>query len=238
MLHVSTQKLIAKLCELTAQGGIQWRHDESGATVFETEGYLVEATGRPALFRVLASDGSELERVEADTLAASPWPGGDGSFADRVSTMAAQADRFARGTDHAISRILSSLSASSVADATDAPVEEDRHAAAPTPEFSGVQSATDPFKRSSEVFGRTRSFAAASRTHHRSTPEARPVSAIGKITASGPLLATPAPTERDDQTRNSPAAGETAEHGHPESTTETSRPPPETVSPDVYKPLS
>ena len=264
MLHGPTEKLIIKLCELTAQGDVQWREGGNGAAVFETEGYAVEVASHPARLRVLNAEGHELERVDAESLAAAPWPDGQGSFADHVSTMAEQAQRLARGTDHAISRILSSLSAPPAAaarpeplrdpdplpaDAGDgaqtasiaggpesdaamaaavadmatrfdpAPLEEalnpsmaptDATATAPEapatppepqagPEAPGnhptpdpatdaVEAHVEPMKRSPEMFGRTRSFAIAGRTHHRSSPEARPIASLGKITASGLVM--------------------------------------------------
>ncbi len=264
MLHGSTQKLIIKLCELTAQGELQWREGGNGAAVFETEGYAVEVASHPARLRVLNAEGNELERVDAESLAAAPWPDGQGSFADHVSTMAGQAQRLARGTDHAISRILSSLSAPPAAAARPDPLREpdplrtneavdeqtpaiaggpesdaamaaavadmatgsdpappekasegaatsvgatttapEAPAAPPEPQARpetraklettdpathAVEAHVEPIKRSSETFGRTRSFAMAGRTHHRSTPEARPIASLGKITASGLVM--------------------------------------------------
>jgi hypothetical protein len=111
MLHVSTQKLIIKLCELTAAGGIAWKDGAGQSTVFETEGYLVEIQERPPTVRLLQPDGRELERADEAELAAQPWPDGNSMFAAHVADMAAHARRIARGTDLAISRILSSLSA-------------------------------------------------------------------------------------------------------------------------------
>jgi hypothetical protein len=320
MLHVSTQKLIIKLCELTAQGDVQWREGVDGAAVFETEGYAVEVASHPARLRVLNADGNELERVDADSLAAAPWPDGEGSFADHVSTMAGQAQRLARGTDHAISRILSSLSApasetsppdqlleietvnaatasaaggqesdaaktAAVADMATrsdlalieeakaapaapapepapepvaapaaapaaataiasadpgAPPEPEEKAAPSDPEARAAEAPIEPLKRSSETFGRTRSFAIAGRTHHRSTPGARPISSLGKITASGlvmmgmptatPQLLETRPIEPEpEQISRSPVALVEALIAPP-------RPVPAPTPPDAYKP--
>ena len=270
MLHLSTQKLIIKLCELTAEGEVQWREGADGSAVFETEGYAVEVASLPARLRVLTADGNELERVEAASLAAAPWPGGEGSFADHVSAMAAQAQRLARGTDHAISRILSSLSAPSIAQSASSPAAMNETLAANPPSPAGgaksgaaiadavadiaasldqprladgeafrsapldggaasraeggsapspppmmttieARSRTTPanvvhVRRSTEMFGRTRSFAIAGRTHPRQTPEARPISQLGKITASGLVMA------------GAPAAPPTPPETHPPET--------------------
>lgn len=264
MLHASTQKLIIKLCELTALGDIQWREGRNGAVMLETEGYVVEVEGQPTKVRVLNSDGAELEHADAAQLAAA-WPDGEGSFADHVATMALQAHRLARGTDQAIARILSSLSAPPAAKPARTPEPEIRQDDLP-PVESGAESeatmaaavgdmairlnrtplesasdtppAADHFKRSTEMFGRTRSFAVAGRTHHRPSPEARPVSSLGKITASGLVMPNTlfgsrtqteihAAEESADQT---PApAPEEATPGAP-------RPSPTPASPDAYKP--
>jgi hypothetical protein len=111
MLHASTQKLIVKLCELTEAGHIAWKHGDGQVRRFETEGYVVEVEGRPAMLRLLHSDGRELERADEADLAAQPWPEGNGTFASQITLMADRADRVARGAELAISRILSSLSA-------------------------------------------------------------------------------------------------------------------------------
>ncbi len=111
MLHASTRNLIIKLCDLTERGDIPWREGKSGAVEFETEGYVVEVSGAPPGVRVLNTAGGELEHASSDHLAEVTWPESEDTFADRVTAMAAQAQRTARGTEHAISRILSSLSA-------------------------------------------------------------------------------------------------------------------------------
>jgi hypothetical protein len=111
MLHASTQKLIQKLCDLTQAGEIVWQEGPGEALVFETEGYRVEAEGNPPSVRLLRNDGKELESASAADLLATPWPGGDGTYAARVADMVRRAKREARGADLAISQILSSLSA-------------------------------------------------------------------------------------------------------------------------------
>jgi len=111
MLHSSTQKLIHKLCDLTASGAIAWKEDERGRVVFETEGYLVEVEADPAGVRLLHTDGRELDYTSEADLAATPWPDGNGNYATRVADMARRANRIARGAEQAISKILSSLSA-------------------------------------------------------------------------------------------------------------------------------
>ncbi len=110
MLHASTQQLIRKLCELTEEGAIAWKEGDAGASVFETEGYLVEVREAPPGVRLLRQDGRELERADAADLAA-PWPGGEGTYASSVAVMANHAGRIARGAETAIAKILSSLSA-------------------------------------------------------------------------------------------------------------------------------
>jgi hypothetical protein len=109
MLHISTQQLIRKLCELTEAGSINWKEGEGQCSVFETEGYVVEIQPAP-LVRLLRADGHELERVDAADLAM-PWAEGEGTFATRVTDMAHRANRIARGAEIAIAKILSTLSA-------------------------------------------------------------------------------------------------------------------------------
>jgi hypothetical protein len=111
MLHSSTQKLIYKLCDLTASGAIAWKEDDRGRVVFETEGYLVEVEADPPGVRLLHADGRELDYTGEADLAATPWPDGNGNYATHVADMARRANRIARGAEHAISKILSSLSA-------------------------------------------------------------------------------------------------------------------------------
>ncbi len=110
MLHPSTQKLIQKLCELTEGGDIVWKEGPRQTSIFETEGYRVEVDGEQPAVRLLGADGRELETASAADLA-TPWPGGDGTYATRVADMARRAHRIARGAEAAISKILSSLSA-------------------------------------------------------------------------------------------------------------------------------
>lgn len=286
MLHASTRNLIIKLCDLTEQGDIPWREGKSGAVEFETEGYVVEVAGAPPGLRVLKTEGDELEHASAETLAAVTWPEGDDTFADRVAAMAGRAQRIARGTEHAISRILSSLSAppkAALVDAEDDPtglddsgveseaamaaavadmalrlkrtpldepapdVKPEPHAepeAAPK-ETPGVRSLStagaDRVVRSKEMFGRTRSFSTATgRSHHRPVQGARPVSSLGKITATGLMISGVHATTRQ-QVETGPEAPEPTEITSDtvvSAPPEPPRPPPEPASPDAYKPWS
>lgn len=111
MLHESTQQLIRKLVELTDAGALAWKEGEDGAFRLETEGYVVEVLGEPARLRLLRGDGRELERADEADLAAVPWPERGGTYAAGVAGMAARAGRIARGTEQAIAKVLSSLSA-------------------------------------------------------------------------------------------------------------------------------
>jgi hypothetical protein len=111
MLHVSTQKLIQKLCALTHAGDIPWQEGAGSSVVFETEGYRVEAEADPPCVRLLRDDGKELESATAADLEAARWPDEDGTYATHVTEMVRRAQRIARGAELAISRILSSLSA-------------------------------------------------------------------------------------------------------------------------------
>ena len=111
MLHASTQKLIIKLYELTESGDIAWKDAPGRRSLFETEGYRVEIEAAPPGVHLLDAEGLELEYASETELAAVAWPDGNGTFATRVSDMARRAQRVARGAEHAISRILSSLSA-------------------------------------------------------------------------------------------------------------------------------
>ncbi len=110
MLHATTQTLILKLAELTGRGEVAWREGAEGALVFETEGYVVELVEAPPRLRLLQDGGKELERADEALLASASHD--NSSFAERIAAMAEQARRHARGTDQAISRILTSLSTS------------------------------------------------------------------------------------------------------------------------------
>lgn len=145
MLHVSTQQLIRKLYELTAAGGLAWKEGERECSRLETEGYIIEIEAEPPALRLLRADGRELERADASNLAAVAWPAGDGTFATRVTEMAARAHRIARGAEQAIARILSSLSAPAKAPEPPKPAPAPAPAApppipAPTPEFGNAAS--------------------------------------------------------------------------------------------------
>ncbi len=110
MLHASTQQLIRKLCELTDAGAINWKEGKDQISVLETEGYVVEIQPEPPSVRLLRGDGQELESADASDLAM-PWGDNQGTFADHVTDMARRANRYARGAETAIAKILSSLSA-------------------------------------------------------------------------------------------------------------------------------
>lgn len=112
MLHPSTQRLILKLCDMTAKGEIPWTEGEAGTSVYDAEGYCVEVSKDPALILVRQSGGRELERADASDLAATPWPDDLApatSFLEPVTAMAIDADRVARGTETAIAALLSAL---------------------------------------------------------------------------------------------------------------------------------
>lgn len=111
MLHASTQQLIRKLYELTSAGNLAWTEGSQGSARLETEGYVVEIAAAPPALRLLRADGRELETATFDILAAVNWPGGDGTYATRVTEMAHRAQRITRGADQAVTTILSSLSA-------------------------------------------------------------------------------------------------------------------------------
>ncbi len=110
MLHASTQQLIRKLCELTDAGAINWKEGKGQISVLETEGYVVEIQPEPPSVRLLRGDGQELESADASDLA-TPWGDNEGTYGDHVADMARRANRFARGAETAIAKILSSLSA-------------------------------------------------------------------------------------------------------------------------------
>ncbi len=119
MLHASTQQLIRKLHELTSAGSLAWTEGDRETSRLETEGYVVEIMASPPALRLLRADGRELETATADDLAAVAWPSGDGTYATRVTEMAARARRIARGAEQAIATILSSLSAPAMKVASD-----------------------------------------------------------------------------------------------------------------------
>lgn len=110
MLHASTQQLIRKLCELTEAGSINWKEGKGQTSILETEGYVVEIQPEPPSVRLLRENGQELESADASDLEA-PWGNNEGTFGDHVADMARRANRYARGAETAIAKILSSLSA-------------------------------------------------------------------------------------------------------------------------------
>ena len=110
MVHASTQQLIRKLYELTDAGALAWRMGDRETSRLETEGYVVELEPAPPMVSLLRADGRVLERAEPDALAAIAWPDGEGTFASRVTEMAARASRFARGAEAVSTKPLSAIS--------------------------------------------------------------------------------------------------------------------------------
>ncbi|MCR9078652.1 MAG: hypothetical protein NXH78_06080 [Hyphomonadaceae bacterium] len=108
MLHPSTKKLIDRLAEMTELGKLDWAEGENGALVYSTEGYSVclpDGSGEVILQSI---DGKELERAAADELASTMSEAGT-PYAQIVAEMGAEAARFARGTETAISSLLAGM---------------------------------------------------------------------------------------------------------------------------------
>lgn len=110
MLHPSTQKLIDRLAEMTATKKIDWAEHENGGVSYATEGYSVVLTEAPVELVIFSSAEKELERATVDQLMATPVSDG-GTYSDLVTGMHAEALRFARGTETAISTLLNQLEA-------------------------------------------------------------------------------------------------------------------------------
>ena len=108
MLHPSTQKLIDRLAEMTATKKIDWTEYQSGGVNYSTEGYSVVLTAAPVELIIFSDAEKELERATVDQLMATPASEG-GTYSDLVTTMHAEALRFARGTETAISTLLNQL---------------------------------------------------------------------------------------------------------------------------------
>jgi hypothetical protein len=112
MLHASTQRLILALCNLTADGKLQWREGENASSSrLESEGYVVEVSSSPLSVRILNNEGRVIEIVTESDLAGAAATGSGGDLTSMVRRMADSAQRVARGTERAIAAILSSLSA-------------------------------------------------------------------------------------------------------------------------------
>lgn len=221
MLHPSTQQLIRKLCELTDAGHIAWTDGERQTSRFESEGYVVEVEAEPPTLRLLRGDGRELERADAADLAATAWPDGQGTYAAHVAEMAAKAHRVARGTEAAIARILSSLSAPPKRGA--APLAQPAPVA-PPPAPAPAATSTAPVSPKS-AFGAVESFDKAP------TPAPAPAKAVPAAPAP-PTFLIKGFSARSVQTPDSATiASATAPTPRPP---ENKREPPPPVS--VYKP--
>ncbi|MFC7291162.1 hypothetical protein [Hirschia litorea] len=111
MLHISTQKLIEKLLERTQNGTIDWKERVPDGVILETEGYVVELIREPLNVRLSQTNGRVLEDVSHDDLKAAQNAEGR-NFADIVTELTREADRFARGTEQAIASILDAVESS------------------------------------------------------------------------------------------------------------------------------
>ena len=73
MLHPSTQKLIDRLAEMTAQKKIDWAEaDENGGVVYATEGYEVILTANPPHVSLTTEKGRLLEEAAESALSDTP----------------------------------------------------------------------------------------------------------------------------------------------------------------------
>lgn len=138
MLHPSTKKLIDRLAEMTELGKLDWTEGENGSLIYSTEGYSVCLPEGAQEVIIQSIDGKELERAATDALASTMSDDGK-SYAQIVSEMGAEADRYARGTETAISSLLAGM------EEPEAAAEEDVTPGAPPaddgPEDPGDESA-------------------------------------------------------------------------------------------------
>ncbi len=118
MLHPSTRKLIDRLAEMTELGKLDWTEGENGSLVYSTEGYSVRLPEGAQEIIIQSIDGKELERAATEDLASTMSEHGT-SYAQIVADMGAEANRYARGTETAISSLLAGMAE------PEAPVEED-----------------------------------------------------------------------------------------------------------------
>lgn len=134
MLHPSTQKLIDRLAEMTATKKIDWAEHEDGGVRYATDGYSVVLTEAPVELVIFSSAEKELERATVDQLMATPVSDG-GTYSDLVTGMHAEALRFARGTETAISTLLNQLEAPAEEETAEADPEVDGLSEEPTPQL-------------------------------------------------------------------------------------------------------
>ncbi len=118
MLHPSTKKLIDRLAEMTELGKLDWTEGENGSLVYSTEGYSVCLPEGAQEIIIQSIDGKELERAATEALVSTMSEHGT-SYAQIVTEMGAEANRYARATETAISSLLAGMAE------PEAPVEED-----------------------------------------------------------------------------------------------------------------
>jgi hypothetical protein len=118
MLHPSTKKLIDRLAEMTELGKLDWTEGDNGSLVYSTEGYSVCLPDGAQEIIIQSIDGKELERAASEALASTMSEHGT-SYAQIVTEMGAEANRYARGTETAISSLLAGMAE------PEAPVKED-----------------------------------------------------------------------------------------------------------------
>lgn len=109
MLHPSTQKLIDRLAEMTAQKKIDWAEaDENGGVVYATEGYEVILTANPPHVSLTTEKGRLLEEAAESALSDTPHDE-HGDYAELIRKLTGEAARVARGTEAAIDALLAGL---------------------------------------------------------------------------------------------------------------------------------
>jgi hypothetical protein len=108
MLHASTRKLIDRLAEMTELNKLDWTESDAGQIIYSTEGYSVSLTEEPNELVITSKDGKELERANAEELAATQNDDGV-AYTAIVGAMTAEAARIARGTEAAISSLLAGM---------------------------------------------------------------------------------------------------------------------------------
>ena len=109
MLHPSTQKLIDRLAEMTAQKKIDWAEaDENGGVVYATEGYEVILTANPPHVSLTTEKGRLLEEAAESALSDTPHDE-HGDYAELIRKVTGEAARVARGTEAAIDALLAGL---------------------------------------------------------------------------------------------------------------------------------
>jgi hypothetical protein len=108
MLHPSTKKLIDKIAEMTRRQRVAWVQGDDGRIYHDTEGYRVVLTPAPHAVLVTDALGKTIESALPEHFAAE-LDGAGRPYAQHVSELYRDADRYARGAERAIDMVLKGL---------------------------------------------------------------------------------------------------------------------------------